>query len=466
VKSGEVLNQKVKAYAVDKHDGTLGKRYSFATTDADNVVIKALKKAERGDELVVRMYETAGKSIDANVIFDKEIISASEADGTEKSIGDASFTGNKLTVSMKPNSVRTYRLKLKGEMVKSPDCVPLDLRMNKKCFTWNEFRNNGNFDFGYSYAAELVPSEIMAGNVVFKLNVKDELNGKACLGDTIKLDGAYDKVYILAASTSEKGTNATFKVGGTTQTVSVPYYTGFIGQWGHKGHTEGFLKDDYVAFVGTHRHSVEGDHPYEFTYMFRKEISIPKGATEIILPNDRNLVIFAATAVSGKPSQVKPASEIFRTAILDGSNESSAEVKKENILSPDKIIGYSGFINDKEKPQYAVDGDERTKWCEVESIPSYIDFDLGKPEDISGWYLLSAGMEGHDYITSDCFVMGKENVGDEWTTLDYIKGNKKNVISRSIKSRNKVRYIRLLITAPNQSVNNIATRIYEFKVFR
>jgi len=39
--------------------------------------------------------------------------------------------------------------------------------------------------------------------------------------------------------------------------------------------------------------------------------------------------------------------------------------------------------------------------------------------------LLSAGMEGHDYITSDCFVMGKENVGDEWTTLDYIKGNKR-----------------------------------------
>jgi len=52
VKESEVLNQRLKAFAAEKHSGTLGKAFSFASSDNSNVVIKALKKAESSDEYV------------------------------------------------------------------------------------------------------------------------------------------------------------------------------------------------------------------------------------------------------------------------------------------------------------------------------------------------------------------------------------------------------------------------------
>lgn len=69
-------------------------------------MIKALKKAEETDEYVVRVYETEGrKAQSATLTFAGEIISASEANGTEKTIGNATFEGNKLQVNITPYSV-------------------------------------------------------------------------------------------------------------------------------------------------------------------------------------------------------------------------------------------------------------------------------------------------------------------------------------------------------------------------
>ena len=103
--------------------------------------------------------------------------------------------------------------------------------------------------------------------VPFKLETREELNGMACKGNVLKLaaDCTYNRLYILAAAASDIDAKGINRVGKYVQEVIVPSYTGFIGQWGHTGHTEGYLKDAEVAYVGTHRHSAEGDQPYEFT---------------------------------------------------------------------------------------------------------------------------------------------------------------------------------------------------------
>ena len=136
--------------------------------------------------------------------------------------------------------------------------------------------------------------------IPFHLETKEEMNGMACKGDTLKLPvgHAYNRLYILAAAaTAEKDAQGAFLVGKNCQKIIVPSYTGFIGQWGHTGHTQGYLKDAEVAYIGTHRHSTVGDHAYEFTYMFKFAINIPIGATEVVLPDNKNIVIFAATLV-------------------------------------------------------------------------------------------------------------------------------------------------------------------------
>ena len=136
-----------------------------------------------------------------------------------------------------------------------------------------------------------------------------------CKGNVLQLPTghSYNRIYFLAASAGEDAV-ATFSTGNNSQEITVPSYTGFIGQWEHLGHTEGFLKDAEIAYVGTHRHASDKDEAYEFTYMFKFGMDIPKGATTVTLPDHADIVLFAATLVNEKYPAVTPASELFRTA--------------------------------------------------------------------------------------------------------------------------------------------------------
>ena len=220
-----------------------------------------------------------------------------------------------------------------------------------------------------------------------------------------------------------------------------------------------------MAYIGTHRHSTVGDHAYEFTYMFKFAINIPIGATEVVLPDNKNIVIFAATLAKEPYAPVKSVSTLFRTANKENKCISETAEIKINLLRPEHIVACSGYVNDKEKPVSLIDGDESTKWCDISMLPNYVDFDLGAEREINGWRMINAAQESYSYITSNCFLQAKNNPNEEWRTLDFVTGNKQNVINRSLGKTEKVRYLRLLITQPVQAANGKDTRIYEFAVY-
>lgn len=470
MEKAEILNQKLKAFRTDKHRGTLGKEFSFVSSNNRNVIIKALKKAENSDEYVVRVYEMGGEKVqDAVLSFAGEIASVCEADGTEKSIGSAEFSGNGLSISIKPYSIKTFKVRLKssGEDAYQLQYASLPLSYNYKCSSFNEFRGEADFESGYLFAAELLPESLTVNGIPFQLGEKDAANGMTCNGDTIVLPEGkkYNKLYFLAAAT-DGDYAATFRCGGNKSEVIVPSYTGFVGQWGHSGHTKGYLKDAEVAYVGTHRHSPTADEAYEFTYMFKFGVDIPAGAASLILPKNEKVVLFAATLVEETLKPVQVATSLFHTAIRDNEMElNSVEVEKENLLKGAKIIAYSGYFNDNEKPERIVDGDVDTKWCEVGSALNYVDFDLGEAKTVSGWKLVNAGREDKGYITSACFLQGRNSQTEEWKTLDNIDGNRQNVVSRMIDTPAQVRYVRLMITRPMQHAGGRVLRINEMEIY-
>lgn len=468
VLKAEVLNQPIKAFVSPKHAGALGKVFAFARSNNDRVVIKALKKAEVSDEYVVRVYETSGVAPQqAAITFAGEIEQAVLADGTEKETGKADFNKNQLNITIEPYSIQTFKVTLKKKNP-SPQAKPaytyLPLNYDRKCFSWNEFRHEGNFESGNSYAAELLPDSILEANgVSFRLGEKEVANGLTCKGNVLQLPAghSYNRLYLLAASTNDDIT-ATFRAGNHSQEITIPSYTGFIGQWGHTGHTEGFLKDAEIAFVGTHRHSSEKDEAYEFTYMFKFGLDIPQGATTVTLPDNPNLVLFAATLVKEKYPAVSPASPLFCTALkADKKGEPATRV---NLLKQAKLMKCSGETNGRERAGYAVDGDLKTKWCDVNAAPNYIDFDLGEAQTIRGWKLVNAGNEGRAFITRTCFLQGRNNPDEEWQTLDELSDNNKNTVVRQFKPTS-VRYVRLLVAQSTQNNQLKAARIYELEVY-
>ncbi|MDE6503655.1 MAG: alpha-mannosidase, partial [Muribaculaceae bacterium] len=392
VKAGERLNQRVKAFIVPKSKGR-GRSLSLASTDADNVVIKALKRAEDGNGYVVRVYETSGKPTTANVVFARNIKSARQADGTEKVIADAVANGNKLPVSLKANGVGTYRVYFDETETVKPEQHQVALPCNRNVMTWNGFRAEGGLSGGYSYAAEITPSEIVSGGVSFAVTKRPYNNAVVCNGDTVALPaGNWSKLHLLmAADTDGRDIKTAVTVGSETDSIVVPSYTGFIGQWGHDGHTEGYMKEQRVAYTGTHRHSPSADEPHEYTYMFHYTVDVPAGATSVILPKDRQVILFAATVTSGEAGRAVAAAPLFTTSNRESCN--AAEQAYANILTPEMIVSYSGFVNDREAPAKMVDGDMHTKWCDVKGNPPTVVFDLCKSTEIHGWKLVNAGEE-------------------------------------------------------------------------
>ncbi len=468
----ETFNQQLKVFRADKHKGVLGKKFSFVSCNNPNVVIKALKKAENSDEYVVRVYEVGG--IDkqkATLSFIGEISSAYEADGSEKEIGSADFKLADLYVDIEPYSIKTFKIKLKSSNFEQPinsSHQSLKLPYNHKCSSFNEFRWEADFESGYSYAAELFPDSLTVNQIPFEFGEKDSFNGLLCDGDTIQLSAEknYNRLYFLAAAT-DKDSELLLQCGNKQEAFFVPSYTGFIGQWGHLGHTEGYLKDAEIAYVGTHRHSALGDEPYELTYMFKYGMDIPKDAKYIILPKNENVVVFAITLGLENQKSVQAVSTLFNSAIREKliAQGKIEKTKGENVLKNAKIIACSGYFNEREKADYMIDGDLNTKWCEVGNALSYVDFDLKGPKSIKMWKLVNAGRENKDYITSACFLQGRNSLSEEWKTLDYVDGNRKNIIFRTLNNPVEVRYIRLMVTRPTQRISDRVLRICEMELY-
>ena len=304
---GDAFNEPLIAFSAPRHAGKLGKEWSLLTIDSPNIELKALKKAEDGNGYIIRVAERHGRDYDkASVKFAVPLLSAEEVNGIEEPIGNASYEGNTLTFAGKAFAPRSFRIALKDMPVMSqPENVPVKLPYNAVGITVDEFNRTGGFDHnGNSFAAELMPAEIVSNGVTFKIqNDPAIFNFVRADGDTISLPEhkGKTKLFILATS-ADKDRKATFTVDGKEHTLEVPYFSGFYGQWGWPGESESYMKHTPIGYIANHKHSAaKGNDAYSFAYLYRLCIDIDENAGELILPKDAGIAVFAAT-ISDAPA--------------------------------------------------------------------------------------------------------------------------------------------------------------------
>lgn len=102
------LNVPMVAWASDGKPAASGAMLSL---DAPNVVIDAVKKAEREDALVVRMYECHGIGAEYRMDAGFAVGSASECDLLERDQANLKLDGNGLALSLKPFEIKTVKLR-------------------------------------------------------------------------------------------------------------------------------------------------------------------------------------------------------------------------------------------------------------------------------------------------------------------------------------------------------------------
>jgi len=306
---GSFLNAPLLGFETSKHDGALGKDFSFLKINTNKVDVMAFKKAEESDYYIVRVNELYGK--DANhvsVSFPGKIVDAYEVNGQEKKIGTANFTNGQLNFDMTKFMIRSFAVKFENSAVTlaKPVQQSVVIPFTDDAISSDNNRADGNMTKGLSYPAELIPAVVTSEDINFKMgsSADGQKNVITAKGQKINLPaGDFNKVYILAAASQD--TQGDLKIGNQTIKLSVQDWTGWIGQHYNRTLAEkntkvtaisnAYSKRDNIAWYASHRHSPTANDAYQYSYLYKYEINLPKGAKSIVLPKNENIKIFALT---------------------------------------------------------------------------------------------------------------------------------------------------------------------------
>jgi len=330
---GQRLNDPLIAFEASKHAGALGKKFSLVKVSNSRIRVLALKKAEHGDEIIVRLVELEGRpQPDVKISFNAAIVSAREVNGQEQPVASTPVKGGGLVESFSAYQPRTFAVKLASAptRVAAVRSTPVTLHYHLAAASNDGTKSDGGFDGkGNALPAEMLPAQIAFNDVRFQLAPAKtgSLNAVVAKGQTIDLpEGHYNRVYMLAAS-AEGDQKATFKVGHTGVDIDVEDWGGFIGQWDDRqwsskdtshddygemtGIKPGFIKRADLAWYCSHHHNAAGENvPYRYSYLFAYPIDLPAGVKTITLPdNDRIRVL--AISVADENAEVRPAQPLY-----------------------------------------------------------------------------------------------------------------------------------------------------------
>jgi len=320
------FEQRPAAFVVPKHIGKASS-FSLIKINNDKVNIQAVKMAEDGSGVVVRLQELSGKACNgAKLSAFLPILAAEELDGAERPL-DIQLTVKKgeLSLDFKPYELKTVLLKISGTNIMPLSTQSIKLNYDTDIFSYNNNREDGYLDRmprteghrgsldgkGSTFPAEMIGDKVQMGNISFVIGSRKEgeYNAVACLGQNIELPEGTKVLHILAAA--DVDTDVVFKTGGKEFPLTIGGWTGYMGLWDNRefdGYVAelsysmrnnlktihpAFIRDQGIAWSASHHHSPADDALYEYCYLFAYRIEIPEGVTSITLPNARFVRIVA-----------------------------------------------------------------------------------------------------------------------------------------------------------------------------
>ena len=327
------LNDPLLGFQTSRHSGALGRQFSLVTINNSRVRLLALKKAEQGGEIVIRMVELDGKpQPDLKISFAAPLATAREVNGQEQPVGRATVRSGALVTSLTAYQPRTFAIRL-GESRTKIDAVrsaPISLNYDLATASNDDAQAMVGFDGnGNSLPAEMLPEQISFNDVQFhlapaKTGVPNALSAR---GQTVDLPaGSYNRVYVLATS-YEGDQKTSFEVAGRKTELNIQDWSGFIGQWDDRQwSSKDTSKDDYGEMIGlkpgyikradlawycSHHHNSAGENiPYSYSYLFAYAIPLPNGAKILRLP-DNNKIRILAISVANEDSAVVPVQPLY-----------------------------------------------------------------------------------------------------------------------------------------------------------
>lgn len=465
------LNQPLLAFAAPRHGGELGKTLAFATPGSNRISIKALKKAEDTDELIVRVYEWTGADLTGETVtFPAPIVSAREVDALEETVGEALAEGNTLRFDIGRYQPKTFAVRLAPRDGLSPaptGGTPARFTPNVDVMSYDAARGNATSGYALAYPAELVPDTLTADGVRFAMGPRT--NGKPnalrLYNSTLTLEPREGEtgLYLLMASAAEDGSDVKVTLGAAGDTViHVPYWSGRIGTPLTCTNLEEDYRRENVALALSHAHSTSGRQNEAMTmmYAYKYRLPLPEGVTQVKLtsPDRRALLLSAATSAC-RADDITPLTPLT-TEIGYGELPGLSD---DGRLEPSSVAA-SHQNGTGEAGKMAADRNAQTKWCVTgaQSETPTLTYNFTQPVRIDRWMVLGAARESGGYVAR---AFKLEYLADDgtWKEADAVKDNQLNKVTRMLAEPVTTRKVRLHMAQGEQ--NGTTTRIYEFAVY-
>jgi len=355
VRQADRLNQPVLAFrGAEKHEGAWGRTISLLNLgndqgpDLPQVAVRAIKKSEDGDWLVVRLQELTGEPARDVVVAplaparEFRELRADEVQITASN--EVGLRGGALVCDLAPYQPRTFGLKLapvhdarEGRPVTSET---LDLPWNHDGISTREHPSDGDLDGqGLSLPSRLIPAQFERDGVIYATGPRESgaANLMRCEGQSLPVPRGATALRLVMGSVD--GTREAWFLGDGQFRFRewVPDVRQVFGQWeqrvvgddmvhDHADITPAFTHDADIGWVVTHGHDAAGAVlPYVFTHFYVVELDLtPPGRNEpfesVTLPDDPTLVVLAASAVTA-PEDLEPV-----VALVDRPNYPSVVI--------------------------------------------------------------------------------------------------------------------------------------------
>ena len=327
VARAERFNQPIRVFSAKRHGGVLGRELDLLSLDSTDVAVRALKRSEEGGEWILRLQETAGSRSRTTLRLGHGVGSAREIDGCERLRGGSQVEDGDLHTRLRPFQPKSFALRITPPEVRVPPLKTHSLTLSHDTIaaSFHSQKRGADFDGnGHSLPGELLPQEIMSGEIPFRLPRPEpgEPNCVTCRGQALALpEEDFDTAFLLATAASEADCRAVVRTDGMNHELEVHSWSRPIGQWRSQrrllgrpwGRPEpGYLTRTPVGWVGTHRHDRRvRDQAYLFCYLFRYAVPLPTKARVLELPDNPVVRVFAVTLAHSESGQLTPAANLY-----------------------------------------------------------------------------------------------------------------------------------------------------------
>ncbi len=342
VRLAERINQPLRAFvppaspAARTDSAASPRSVSFLALRQQEVAVQALKLAEEGDELILRLRETTGESREVDLYTSLQIANLRAVDGCERPLEPAALPTDptrKAPVeerSTPRTSVVGFGLAaialqfdspLPDLSIRPPKMLALALPWNCTAVTsrGERTRDGGLDGRGHAIPRELLPRSIRRAGVELDLAHAQRVGSPSavlCAGQRIALSAGFRRLVLLAAAFPET-LAAEFEVDGVAASRRVAGGFAPLGRFDELarglfgrptgGVVSGFLHSEPLALAVPHRHDRRGRiDPCAPVQFFTVELEVSPRGSEVVLPRAGRLIVLAAMLTDAPSSAARP----------------------------------------------------------------------------------------------------------------------------------------------------------------